>query len=973
MSQPPASTSSSDAPRAAHALPSFSPLGAWALAFGCAVGWDAFVLPWTEFLPTAGPLGTALGLLFGALIMSIVAWNFHVMINRCPGPGSVYSYASATFGSDHGFLCGWFLAFTYVTIVWMDATVLGAVAHYGFGSTLLFGFRYTVSGLDVPFSYILISGLCIAAAAAICCRRFVARVFQFSFAIVFLAGIVVCFLAALRQGGGFAAMSPAFAPGTGGIPPFAQIVRIIALTPWLFIGFETVSIVSGNPRFPVRHSFLVMMAGLITAVAAYVLLAAIPALAPGDATPTWVSAVARMAQPFEESAFAGAAAPLGAAGKAIVVATLLAAIFTNLVGNTIAASRLLSAMAADGALPSWLGRTTPEGAPRNAVLCITALSIFAIALGRTVTTIVVDLALVGSAIAYAYTSAAAYRTAKTTHSRATQATGLVGFVLSVIILLLYVLPAFTSHTSLMSTPSYLIIGLWCVAGLSAFLFVFRHDTTHRFGQSTIVWVSLFALILFMAFMWIRKTTLETTQRAFDAVIAHHAELHPEDLAAGDIPMIRHVEWQDLFREELDGINSTILRNNLVQTALAVFAFAIMFILYTILRRREHRYEIEKAQAKSYFFSTVSHDIRTPLNAIIGFSELLKSGFRSPAERNQAIDAILVSSKTLLGLVNDVLDLSKLESGKMEIAPEPTDVPALLRGVLDAFRVAGPDQPIDLRLNISPMPHLLVDPQRLRQIAFNLLGNAVKFTLKGHVELRAAYAAPGAPGATAGQFVLEVEDTGCGMTPEDLSRIGSAYIQLGSAQRSRNGGTGLGLAICRQLATAMGGTLTASSELGKGSTFTLHLPAVLPAPEPEPDPRALPAHPGQKPKARKSKNARPRILLVDDSKLNLVVLKALLKRLGSYDIVFAEDGQKALDLLGAPGTPRFDLVLTDMWMPNLDGIGLIRAIRANPKLASLRVIIVTADVELQARAADLGFDGILLKPITTDLLRAILPD
>ena len=953
---------------AARATPFYYPLAAWALAFGCAVGWDAFVMPWNDFLPVAGPLGTAIGVLVGALVMAIVAWNFHVMINRLPGPGSVYSYAAAAFGADHGFLCGWFLCFTYMAIVWLDATILGVVAHYAFGTFFRFGFRYTVAGLDVHFGYILLSVAAIAVAAAICCRRRFARALQTVFAVVFLAGIVACFLAALRQGGGFGAMTPVFATGPEAPPPLSQILRIVALAPWLFIGFETVSIVSGNPRFPAKRAFLIMMAALATSVAAYALLAAIPALAPGEGTPNWTAAVALIAEPLEDSAFAAAAAPLGAAGKAVVVATLLAAIFTNLVGNTIAASRLLCAMAADGALPAWLGRTTPNGAPRNAVLAIAALSVFVIPLGRTATTIVVDLALVGSALAYAYTSAATLKTARATASRVSRATGLVGLVLSIVILLLYILPAFTAHTSLMSTQSYLVVVLWCIAGLAAFLFVFRHDKTRRFGQSTVVWLSLSAVVLFMAFLWIRKSTTETTQRALEAVIAHHEALHQSEYHLGRDPSPPVPDWRPALRAELDIVNRAILRDNLVQTCLAVLAFALMFALYTILRRREHQHELEKARAKSYFFSTVSHDIRTPLNAIIGFSEMLKSGIDDPAERTQALDSIAVSGKTLLGLVNDVLDLSKLESGKMEIAPEPTDVPALLRLVLDSFRAAGSNHAFDLRFNVPPMPLLLLDPQRLRQIAFNLLGNAVKFTHQGYVELRASYALP--PGAGTGAFTLQVEDTGCGISPEDLARIGSAYVQLGNS-RTRNGGTGLGLAICRQLASAMGGTLSAASTLGKGSTFTITLPSVPPAPRPAPSsPPATPSQPVPSvPPAQAS--APRRILLVDDSKMNLMVLKAHLKHLGNFDLAFATDGQQALELLNAPANPPFDLVFTDMWMPNLDGDALVRAIRDNPRLASIRVVIVTADVELQANAAALGFDAILLKPVTTDKLSAIL--
>jgi CheY-like chemotaxis protein len=450
-----------------------------------------------------------------------------------------------------------------------------------------------------------------------------------------------------------------------------------------------------------------------------------------------------------------------------------------------------------------------------------------------------------------------------------------------------------------------------------------------------------------------------------------------------------------------------MRNYLVQTSLTVLSLALMFILYKILRHREREMEREKAKAKSYFFSTVSHDIRTPLNAIIGFTEMLQQGFKTEEERAQALDAILVSGRSLLGLINDVLDLSKLESGKMEITPEPTDCPRLMRELMDAFRASSSTPGLELRCRAEAMPPLMLDPQRLRQIVFNLVGNAVKFTATGYVELRVSYERPA--NAETGLFRLEVEDTGCGISDEDKKHIGNAYVQVG-AKQSRNGGTGLGLAICQQLAAAMGGRLGVVSELGHGSTFSIEIPGVRAAGAANAAPAAIEGRkskvedqegqgivpaatpvegqrskvegregltPPSSPVTRHSSlvtpstGAKRRILVVDDAKLNAMVLKALLKNLGDFDIAVAMDGQEALAAMTAPGSVPFDLVLTDMWMPNLDGEGLVRAIRKDPALASTRVIVVTADVEMRTKAVDMGFDDILLKPVTSERLAKAL--
>ncbi|MBQ7187848.1 MAG: amino acid permease [Kiritimatiellae bacterium] len=943
----------------APSLRHLSPLAAWALAFGCAVGSDAFVLPWTTFLPKAGPLGTILGILLGGLVMAVIAWNYHYMINRSPGPGGAYAYAAKAFGHDHGFLCGFFLVFAYVAIVWLDVTALVVVAHYTLGDVFSFGFHYTVQGMKIYLGDILLSVAAIAVTAAICCRRRLSGTVQTVLALVFAAGIAACFSStALHHEGGIASMRPFFAPSGGN--GLVQTLNILVIAPWLFVGFESVSNSSSEFRFPANRSFRIMLSALIASVLAYALLTAIPVLSPGDALTGWPATVSNIGEP-DFHAFDVARRFLGRAGVILIGATLIGAIFTNLVGNTVAASRLTAAMANDGALPSILGRENADGAPRNAVLAIAALAVLVVPLGRAVIGIIVDISIVGAAVAYAYTSAAAFKTARITDDRRTQTMGFFGFAISAVVITLFVLPTVVLDTTVIATGSYLVLIVWSISGLATFLTVFHRDKLRRFGQSSVVWISLFVIISLLSVMWIRQTTRETTETAYQTIVQHHSEkcLPAEHGESGYEGYLKN--WKATLRKNLSNVNRSITRNNLVQGGLVLLALVLMFGIYAILRRRERDMEREKAEAKSYFFSTVSHDIRTPLNAIIGFSEMLKSGFKTEAEREQAIDSILVSGKTLLGLINDVLDLSKLESGKMEIQPEPTDCARLMHTVLEAFRVASARPAFELRCRVGAMPLLMLDPQRIRQIVFNLVGNAVKFTEKGYVELRASFE-QGA-GADKGVFRIAVEDTGCGISEENKKHLGSAYVQVG-AKISRNGGTGLGLAICKQLAAAMGGTLEVDSTLGAGSTFTIVIPGVKTAQRPvvEVAETSEPPPLGRLPR---------RILLVDDSKVNLMVLKALLNNIGDFEISMAMDGREALKILETPDSQPFDLILSDMWMPDLDGEGLIRAIRANPALASLRVIAVTADVESQGTSTGMGFDGILLKPVTAERLRKIL--
>ena len=380
----------------------------------------------------------------------------------------------------------------------------------------------------------------------------------------------------------------------------------------------------------------------------------------------------------------------------------------------------------------------------------------------------------------------------------------------------------------------------------------------------------------------------------------------------------------------------------------------------IARLRDERDRAVAAEkARSFFFSTVSHDIRTPLNAIIGFSEMLKLGVDDPEERKRFLDSILVSGKTLLQLINDVLDLSKLEAGRMEIHPEPTDCGKLVIEICDAFRASAVNKLVEIRSTVAtPMPILIVDPQRIRQILFNLVGNAIKFTTQGYVSVSAAFDAK-----DDNTFILRVEDTGCGIPEEDQERIALPYVQANGP--GRHGGTGLGLAICKELVSCMGGKIKFASQVGKGTIFQVQLPNTEIAKEATLKTLSTTqlirlAVSGPVPTTK-------RVLIVDDSAVNLSVLKAMLRRMGIQNISMASNGREALEVLG---TKPIDLVLTDMWMPVMDGRKLVCSIRADARFAHLPVYAVTADVETRKECATAGFTGILLKPLTLEKLRTL---
>ncbi len=394
------------------------------------------------------------------------------------------------------------------------------------------------------------------------------------------------------------------------------------------------------------------------------------------------------------------------------------------------------------------------------------------------------------------------------------------------------------------------------------------------------------------------------------------------------------------------------------------------LIEVMLQRRESEHQIveamKKAQAadraKSFFIASVSHEIRTPLNAVIGFAELLREGNVPPAEMKEDLESIAFSGNALLQLVNDVLDLSKLEAGQMEILPEPADFAKLGSEVMRVFAQRAAERKVRLIIDIPDLPMLALDKLRIRQILFNLIGNAVKFTPSGSITLRARFTP--AADAASGELLFSVTDTGIGISPADQNRLMEPFVQL-SRVRSGNAaenGTGLGLSISKRLVEKMGGFLGIESRVGKGSTFFVRLPKIAVAGE-KPRDAVLPAAP-QPPMPRKQLS----VLLVDDVPMNLKVMAAMCRKAGAEDLVTAENGSSALDELRKR---RYDIVFTDMWMPGMNGAELAAKIRADARLKEIPLVAVTADMEARDNFPLGSFNGVLLKPITLEKMRDAL--
>jgi signal transduction histidine kinase len=388
-----------------------------------------------------------------------------------------------------------------------------------------------------------------------------------------------------------------------------------------------------------------------------------------------------------------------------------------------------------------------------------------------------------------------------------------------------------------------------------------------------------------------------------------------------------------------------------------------------------------SRAKTEFLANMSHEIRTPMTAILGYAELLIDDgdmSRAPERRLEALNTLRSNSRHLLSVINDILDISKIEAGRMgteRIACSPARIAA---EVISLLRPRAADKGLDLRLRFDgPVPETIhSDPTRIRQILVNLVGNAIKFTERGHVAIHVGYDADQQPPARTLHFC--VADTGIGIDDHHLARIFEPFMQADTSMTRRFGGTGLGLAISRRLATLLGGEIEVRSTQGEGTAFTVIIDAGDLSGVPLIDGAAEAVDPPPDAHAPKAETRLPaRVLLAEDGPDNQRLIKMMLERAGA-SVTVAPNGKVAVDLALAhldtrrpghePGLP-FDLVLMDMQMPEIDGYAATGLLRARGYEGPIIALTAHAMSDDRAKCLAAGCDDYVTKPIERrDLLR-----
>ncbi|MBR0410481.1 MAG: amino acid permease [Eubacterium sp.] len=553
---------------------SFTPLGMWAFSIGTSIGWGSFIVTCNTYLQKSGLLGTILGLLAGMAVILVICWNLQYMIREAPNAGGIYTFEKRVGGKDLGFLAFWFILLTYMAILWANMTSLPLFARFFLGNTFQVGFHYTIFGYEVWLGEALLSMCAVTLIGLLCARssRLPERIMIVA-AFIFTASFTVCAVIAVIRHESTFSYAPLYTEGSGA---FGQIVRIAAISPWAFIGFENIAHFSEEYSFPVKKVRGILIWSVLVTTALYLFVSLLSVSAYPPEYESWLAYIRDMGnlQGIRAvPAFYAAGHYLGQAGVTVLMLALFTVILTSLIGNMLAVSRLLYAAGRDGEAPAPLSGLNRRGIPAAAIITIVGISMFIPFLGRTAIGWIVDVTTLGATMIYGLISHAVFQRARQSDHRLEKYTGLIGMVLMVCFLLLLLIPGLLPFHA-METESYVLFIVWAVLGLVYFRLLIRHDKNREYGQRIIVWIILLVLVLFASMMWVSRATEKAADEAVERIFEYH-ETHPYDDSDESVKEDRVT----YLTEQAKKISSTNRLYSVVSLGLFLLVMTMMFNNY----------------------------------------------------------------------------------------------------------------------------------------------------------------------------------------------------------------------------------------------------------------------------------------------------------------------------------------------------------------------------------------------------------
>ena len=575
--------------------PYLSPLAVWALSVGSAIGWGSLVVTSSSYLSQAGWAGSVIGLIIGFLMMLMVANHYHFLANRYPGTGGLYNYIKYVFGYDRAFLVAWFMFLIYIAIFWANATSLPLFARYFLQNAFSFGHLYKVFGFDVYLGEAMLTLAAIVLIALLCMKSKTATAKSMVvLVLIFTVGITVCFVVSMvGRGSAGVSFQPAFVPDKGA---FRQVVRIAFLSPWAFIGFETVSHSAAEYKFSHTRLFRVFVIALIVITALYLFIVILSTSAYPEGCTSWFDYISRLDE-FDGiaglPAFYAAHYYMGDAGIYILMASLLALVLSSLIGMMRAVSRLCFAVARDGILPQRFSKLNEKQIPANAILLVTVLSLPIPFLGRTCIGWIVDTTTIGAVIIYGAVSWAVFKVSGQEGCKKDRIIG--GFCLFILVAFMAFLffPSFFGdHT--IETETYVLMSAWSLVGLLYFNRVIRKDHARTFGKAIIVWIALLAFIVLMAMTWAARLNESREAKVVDEIGSYIEGSAETELQTLDTEEFLAVQKGKLI--SADNISVLII------LGLFGLALTVMLVNYVSMQRWEKKATEERDEARTAAFT-----------------------------------------------------------------------------------------------------------------------------------------------------------------------------------------------------------------------------------------------------------------------------------------------------------------------------------------------------------------------------------
>ena len=905
----------------------------WGMAFGCMVGWGVFAMPGNTFLPVAGPLGTVIAMVIGMAIMLIVSSNFSYLMGRSAITGGIYSYTKEAFGRDHAFLSSWFLCLSYLTIVFLNGTALFYVIRLLFGDAAQMGINYNIAGNSVYLGETIVSILVLVLVGVLfIVAKPALQKLHTVLAVVLFAGIIIIAAICLPHAFTSGALNSF---GSSGIGKGYGIFSLVILAPWAFVGFEITSFDTAHFKFPINRSKKLIILSIVIAAFSYIAMTLVSVSAVPDGFSSWqeyISNLGSLSGIDSVPTFFAAKSIMGTAGLVIMTITAVSSILTGIISGYRATTRILSTMAEDRILSEKFAKTT------YSILFIMVIAIILAFFGRNTLNWFVDLTSFGAIVGFGYTSASAWKLGKSEGNKRIVVSGIVGTVISAVFVIVQLVPRLSAMEAMGSEAS-LLLALWCLVGFVFYWRTVNHSTLTEYSGISTSGVVLFALLIYSSIMWLLKT-----------------------LASG---------------QSAEEMKSILVWGGIIVLVLIFIGLLIMIYVQNLVRKKHEMTEREKIRAvegslaKSQFLFNMSHDIRTPMNAIIGYTNLALKEDASE-QLHEYLKKIDLSSRHLLSLINDILEMSRIESGKVELEFVPSDLVGIFDGIKDLFSEQMKEKNIDFSVYTKQIKNRYVwcDRKNLNRVLLNIVSNAYKFTPEGG-RISAAVWEIGTGENGYGTFEIRIQDSGIGMSKEFAEKMFNAFERERTSTDSGVEGTGLGLSITKSIVDLMGGTIEVLTAPGSGTEMIVHLKFRL-AEEKDISEASV----NEEEQEKEVDFSGMRILLVEDNEINMEIAKMILDQMG-FEIETAENGKIAVDKLKEHEPGFYDGILMDIQMPVMDGYTATRTIRQmdDPALADIPVIAMTANAfEEDVRASfEAGMQGHIAKPIDVAVMKQTLAD